>query len=110
MKNPRRTAASELQSPLLTPPASTAVSSPTDSLAHLPEATFEIEMMEDERFAKMSRGEKMIPYILTASDLIALIGAGMTVRFWVLFFIKDYNVSPIGICAIFCLYPLVIAT
>lgn len=64
---------------------------------------------EDERFKRMTKWERMIPFVLTTADFITDVGAGMTVRFFPLFFINDYQVSPIGLCGIFCLYPLCVA-
>eukprot|EP00929_Paragymnodinium_shiwhaense_P042204 TRINITY_DN21879_c0_g1_i2.p1 TRINITY_DN21879_c0_g1~~TRINITY_DN21879_c0_g1_i2.p1 ORF type:complete len:531 (+),score=61.06 TRINITY_DN21879_c0_g1_i2:114-1706(+) len=54
-------------------------------------------------------GPKHVPVILALSDFITCIGAGMTVKFFNLFFIKDHNFTPIEICVLQAAYPLVIA-
>lgn len=50
-----------------------------------------------------------VPWLLAASDFITAIGAGMTVKFFNLFFIQDQHFSPVAICVLQTLYPLVIA-
>eukprot|EP00927_Polykrikos_kofoidii_P051354 TRINITY_DN45149_c0_g1_i1.p1 TRINITY_DN45149_c0_g1~~TRINITY_DN45149_c0_g1_i1.p1 ORF type:complete len:489 (-),score=45.29 TRINITY_DN45149_c0_g1_i1:67-1377(-) len=52
---------------------------------------------------------KHVPYMLTTVDFITAIGAGMTVKFFYLFFIKDMHFDPIKICMLQMAYPLVIA-
>lgn len=50
-----------------------------------------------------------VPVLLSVSDFISCIGAGMTVKFFNLFFIEDQHFSPIQICVLQTAYPLVIA-
>lgn len=50
-----------------------------------------------------------VPFILALSDFTTCVGAGMTVKFFSLFFIQDQHFSPISICALSTAYPLVIA-
>eukprot|EP00928_Gymnodinium_smaydae_P045613 TRINITY_DN30382_c0_g2_i1.p1 TRINITY_DN30382_c0_g2~~TRINITY_DN30382_c0_g2_i1.p1 ORF type:complete len:516 (+),score=55.00 TRINITY_DN30382_c0_g2_i1:83-1630(+) len=52
---------------------------------------------------------KHVPYLLALSDFISCIGAGMTVKFFNLFFIQDEHFSPIEICVLQTAYPLAIA-
>jgi MFS family permease len=54
-------------------------------------------------------GSKQVPVILALSDFITCIGAGMTVKFFNLFFIVDEHFSPTEICWLQTAYPLVIA-
>jgi len=54
-------------------------------------------------------GPKQVPVILALSDFITCIGAGMTVKFFNLFFIVDEHFSPTEICWLQTAYPLVIA-
>jgi len=50
-----------------------------------------------------------VPVLLAGADFITCIGAGMTVKFFNLFFIEDQKFSPIAICVLQTAYPLVIA-
>lgn len=50
-----------------------------------------------------------VPYILALANFITACGAGMTVKFFNLFFIEDQKFSPIAICILQTAYPLVIA-
>lgn len=52
---------------------------------------------------------RWIPYIVTTADFVTDIGAGMTVRFFPLFFISEYGISPAALCCIFCVYPLCVS-
>mmetsp|Transcript_30750 Transcript_30750/g.37729 ORF Transcript_30750/g.37729 Transcript_30750/m.37729 type:complete len:339 (+) Transcript_30750:2-1018(+) len=52
---------------------------------------------------------KHVPFILASSDFITCIGAGMTVKFFNLFFIQDEHFSPVAISLLQTAYPLVIA-
>lgn len=54
-------------------------------------------------------GKKQVPYILAGSDFLTAIGAGMTVKFFNLFFIQDYGFSASNINWLQTVYPLVIA-
>eukprot|EP00397_Hematodinium_sp_SG-2012_P016721 GEMP01017070.1.p1 GENE.GEMP01017070.1~~GEMP01017070.1.p1 ORF type:complete len:487 (+),score=76.34 GEMP01017070.1:172-1632(+) len=56
-----------------------------------------------------SKYQKWVPYIIATSDFITSIGAGMTVKFFNLFFINEENFTALGICSIQTVYPLVIA-
>merc|ERR1712194_232884 len=51
---------------------------------------------------------KHVPYIIAMSDFITAIGAGMTVKFFNLFFIQDYHFSASEINWLQTVYPLVI--
>ncbi len=67
------------------------------------------EELEQETQSRLSRGQKWVPYLCGANDFIVSIGAGMTVKFFNLFFIQEYGFGPISICALQCVYPIVIA-
>lgn len=54
-------------------------------------------------------GAKQVPYIIAVGDFITCIGAGMTVKFFSLFFINDLHFSASDICWLNTAYPLVIA-
>jgi len=50
-----------------------------------------------------------VPFLLAFADFVTCIGAGMTVKFFNLFFIQDKGFSPTDICWLQTAYPLVIA-
>lgn len=52
---------------------------------------------------------KHVPVILALADFLTCIGAGMTVKFFNLFFIEDMKFTPLSICGLQIAYPLVIA-
>ncbi|CAE7945430.1 APA1 [Symbiodinium sp. KB8] len=52
---------------------------------------------------------KHVPVLLALADFITCIGAGMTVKFFNLFFIQDHQFSPAAISLLQTAYPLVIA-
>lgn len=54
-------------------------------------------------------GPKHVPFIVALSDFITAIGAGMTVKFFNLFFIQDEHFSPVAISLLQTVYPLAIA-
>lgn len=54
-------------------------------------------------------GANSVPYILALSDFVTAVGAGMTVKFFSLFFIEDEHFSPEAICWLSSAYPFVIA-
>ena len=39
----------------------------------------------------------LVPYVMFANDLVMAIGAGMTVKFFPLFFANDYGFSPMQV-------------
>lgn len=78
-------------------------------IAHEPLPPLSLFDAEERRFRHMSRGERLIPFIVTVADFVTEIGAGMTVRFFPLFFIKDYGLSPTALCCVFCAYPLCVS-
>ncbi|MHA2251632.1 MAG: MFS transporter [Candidatus Kariarchaeaceae archaeon] len=43
------------------------------------------------------KSTKFIPYLLILSNLIIGMGAGMTIRFFPIFFLEEYNLGPIGV-------------
>jgi len=54
-------------------------------------------------------GPRSVPVLLGLADFLTCIGAGMTVKFFNLFFIEDRHFSPTQICWLQTAYPLVIA-
>lgn len=52
---------------------------------------------------------KHVPFILALSNFMTCVGAGMTVKFFNLFFIEDQHFTPIQICLLQTAYPMVIA-
>jgi len=54
-------------------------------------------------------GAKQVPYIIGCGDFIVCIGAGMTVKFFALFFINDMKFTASDICWLNTAYPLGIA-
>mmetsp|Transcript_6286 Transcript_6286/g.15625 ORF Transcript_6286/g.15625 Transcript_6286/m.15625 type:complete len:515 (+) Transcript_6286:135-1679(+) len=50
-----------------------------------------------------------VPVLLAVSDFTMCVGAGMTVKFFNLFFIQDHAFSPVSISLLQAAYPLVIA-
>ena len=70
----------------------------------------EAKESKDEVLLKnLTRGQKAIPYLCAGSDFIVSIGAGMTVKFFNLFFIEDYGFTPLQISLLQMAYPLTIA-
>mmetsp|Transcript_31129 Transcript_31129/g.72474 ORF Transcript_31129/g.72474 Transcript_31129/m.72474 type:complete len:523 (+) Transcript_31129:54-1622(+) len=53
--------------------------------------------------------QKHIPFILATSDFVTCIGAGMTVKFFNLFFIEDMGFTPVNVNILQAAYPAVIA-
>lgn len=51
----------------------------------------------------------LVPYMICLNDLITCVGAGMTVKFFPLFFKNDYGLSPIQLQMLYCIYCLVFA-
>eukprot|EP00923_Selenidium_pygospionis_P060343 GHVN01106184.1.p1 GENE.GHVN01106184.1~~GHVN01106184.1.p1 ORF type:complete len:677 (-),score=116.77 GHVN01106184.1:582-2612(-) len=70
------------------------------------EVVMDVEARQDEMHDNMSWQEKSIPFIVALSDLTRKIGAGMTTKFFPLFFINDYGFRPIQISLLYCAFPL----
>ncbi|CAD7941221.1 unnamed protein product [Amoebophrya sp. A25] len=69
-----------------------------------------VKETDDERhLRKLTRAQKLVPFFCGISDFIVAVGAGMTVKFFNLFFIEDYKFTPLQICALQTAYPLTIA-
>ncbi|RLN77594.1 hypothetical protein BBJ28_00000438 [Nothophytophthora sp. Chile5] len=49
-----------------------------------------------------------VPYILFTSDFILSNGAGMTINFFPLFFMKEYGLTPVQVSALFLAQPIVV--
>jgi MFS family permease len=60
----------------------------------------------DVRFLGMTT--EHVPYLLFLSDFIISNGAGMTINFFPLFFMAEYGLSPIQVCALFLVQPIVV--
>eukprot|EP00929_Paragymnodinium_shiwhaense_P009940 TRINITY_DN11436_c0_g1_i2.p1 TRINITY_DN11436_c0_g1~~TRINITY_DN11436_c0_g1_i2.p1 ORF type:complete len:257 (+),score=34.91 TRINITY_DN11436_c0_g1_i2:1098-1868(+) len=56
-----------------------------------------------------SKATSIIPYLVTACEFITCVGAGMTVKFFNLFFIEDFHFSPAQINLLAGTYVLTIA-
>jgi MFS family permease len=58
-----------------------------------------------------SKGSRFsyVPYMICLNDIITCIGAGMTVKFFPLFFKNDYGLSPVQLQALFTVYCLAFA-
>ena len=52
------------------------------------------------------RRASVVPYLICFNDIITCIGAGMTVKFFPLFFKNDYGFSPVQLQALFTVYCL----
>jgi len=52
--------------------------------------------------------QKSVPYIVAIADFVTAIGAGMTVKFFNLFFVNDYKFTPTQITLLQAVYPLCI--
>ncbi|OEH80531.1 major facilitator family domain-containing protein [Cyclospora cayetanensis] len=52
---------------------------------------------------------RSVPYIISISDFVRSMGAGMTVKFFPLFFSNDYNLSPIHLCLLSISYAFSVA-
>jgi len=58
---------------------------------------------------RSKRGAAAVPYLIMAFELLTSIGAGMTVKFFSLWFKNDYKFSPIGLAMLQAASPLAIA-
>jgi len=65
--------------------------------------------VEEKRFNNMDWKQRCVPFVLTTADFITEVGAGMTVRFFPLFFISDFDVAPTTLSLIFGVYPALVA-
>eukprot|EP00915_Cephaloidophora_sp_WS-2016_P005440 GHVH01007225.1.p1 GENE.GHVH01007225.1~~GHVH01007225.1.p1 ORF type:complete len:396 (+),score=26.05 GHVH01007225.1:886-2073(+) len=65
--------------------------------------------LEELRFLQMTPTQRAVPFILTTADFITEVGAGMTVRFFPLFFISDFGVKPTTMSLIFGVYPALVS-
>jgi MFS family permease len=61
----------------------------------------EEEVVEEEKSnglrSRLPKGAKLIPYILVGSNVIIGIGAGMTIKYFPIFFIEVYNLKPMWV-------------
>jgi MFS family permease len=62
-----------------------------------------------ESSSKRKRRSSIVPYLIILNDLVTCIGAGMTVKFFPLFFKNDYGLSPIQLQALYCIYCMAFA-
>jgi MFS family permease len=51
-----------------------------------------------------TKARSLVPYLICLNDVITCIGAGMTVKFFPLFFKNDYDLSPIQLQVLFAVY------
>lgn len=47
---------------------------------------------------------RSIPFLVAASDIVRAFGAGMTVKFFPLFFKEDYGFQPVDLCFLGAVY------
>eukprot|EP00441_Pelagodinium_beii_P024712 CAMPEP_0197666836 /NCGR_PEP_ID=MMETSP1338-20131121/64108_1 /TAXON_ID=43686 ORGANISM="Pelagodinium beii, Strain RCC1491" /NCGR_SAMPLE_ID=MMETSP1338 /ASSEMBLY_ACC=CAM_ASM_000754 /LENGTH=385 /DNA_ID=CAMNT_0043245943 /DNA_START=141 /DNA_END=1298 /DNA_ORIENTATION=- len=64
-------------------------------------------VQEDRRFGPLRSHH--VPILLAFSDFLTCVGAGMTVKFFNLFFIQDQHFSPVAISLLQTVYPVNIA-
>ncbi|MHA1200866.1 MAG: MFS transporter, partial [Candidatus Heimdallarchaeaceae archaeon] len=61
----------------------------------------EVEEIEEEKSnglrSHLPKGAKLIPYLLVASNVIIGVGAGMTIKYFPIFFIEVYNLKPVWV-------------
>eukprot|EP00923_Selenidium_pygospionis_P037680 GHVN01066016.1.p1 GENE.GHVN01066016.1~~GHVN01066016.1.p1 ORF type:complete len:674 (-),score=114.13 GHVN01066016.1:4964-6985(-) len=73
-------------------------------------STGEFGSKEDaDAYAKLSEIKKWAPLLILCTDAFRGIGSGMSVRFFTLFFINDYNFTPVESSALSMLYLVAIA-
>lgn len=49
---------------------------------------------------------RSVPYIISVADLVRALGAGMTVKFFPLFFTNEYHLTPVQLCVVALFYAL----
>lgn len=52
----------------------------------------------------MNKYSWIVPYLMCTNDVITCIGAGMTVKFFPLFFKNDYGFDPVQVQLLFGVY------
>lgn len=63
----------------------------------------------DEPLVPRKKKTSVVPYLICLNDVITCVGAGMTVKFFPLFFMNDYGFTPVQLQALFAIYCLVFA-
>jgi len=69
----------------------------SESIKEEPEPEEEEEEPKNGLRSKLPRRTKLIPYLLVGSNVIVGIGAGMTIKYFPIFFIEVYNLKPIWV-------------
>ncbi|KAF4649463.1 hypothetical protein FOL46_001800 [Perkinsus olseni] len=72
--------------------------------------TVEVKILTDsEKVSRLRAGYGwLVPYVISLNDVITSIGAGMTVRYFPLFFMNDYGFSPMQLQILVGSYSIVI--
>lgn len=65
-------------------------------------------VVETSEFLKL-RGAKFVPYVVASTDLVTMIGAGMTIKYFNLYWKIDWGMEPSQVLAISVVQPLTIA-
>lgn len=60
----------------------------------------------DDHLSRLTRLQRSVPFIISLSDFVRSMGAGMTVKFFPLFFSNEYHLAPIQLCELGVLYAL----
>jgi len=60
---------------------------------------------DSELLKNLTPAQRCIPYIVAFCDFIMCIGAGMTVKYFPLFFKNDYGFTPMHVCILTAIYP-----
>ncbi|PHJ21845.1 major facilitator family transporter [Cystoisospora suis] len=73
---------------------------------HAPETSLagSVPDHDEEWLQLLSIPEKSIPFLVAASDIVRAFGAGMTVKFFPLFFKEDYGFQPVDLCFLGAVY------
>ncbi|KAL8447749.1 hypothetical protein Emag_004210 [Eimeria magna] len=77
----------------------------TDGAAEVNEAAAEPQG-DDDPLSTLSLLHRSVPYVISVSDFVRSMGAGMTVKFFPLFFFNEYHLTPIQLCQLGFAYAL----
>lgn len=72
--------------------------------------TVEVKILTDsEKVARLRAGYGwLVPYVISVNDIVTSVGAGMTIRYFPLFFMNDYGFSPMQLQILIGSYSIVI--
>ncbi len=63
----------------------------------------------DAEAARLARNKRYIPRILSLIDFLIALGAGMTIKYFALYFLNDFGLSPVVVSLLYLITPLVTA-